>query len=95
MKVCIIGAGRLGATLAYTLTLKDIVREVTLIDINKDLSKGEMLDISHGISLTGYTRVKTADYESVKDADIIVITAGIPRKPGESRLDLTKKMSIY
>ncbi len=91
MKVSIIGAGRLGATLAYTLTLKDIVREITLIDINKDLSKGEMLDISHGISLTGHTRVKTDDYESVKDADIIVITAGIPRKPGESRLDLNKK----
>jgi L-lactate dehydrogenase len=91
MKVSIIGAGRLGATLAYTLTLKDIVREITLIDINKDLSKGEMLDISHGISLTGHTRVKTADYESVKDADIVVITAGIPRKPGESRLDLNKK----
>jgi L-lactate dehydrogenase len=91
MKVSIIGAGRLGSTLAYTLTLKDIVREVTLIDDNKDRSKGEMLDISHGISLTGYTRVKTADYDSVKDADIIVITAGIPRKQGESRLDLNKK----
>ncbi len=91
MKVSIIGAGRLGATLAYTLTLKDVIREVTLIDINHDLSRGEMLDISHGISLTGYTRVKTADYDSVKDADIIVITAGIPRKPGESRLDLNKK----
>ena len=91
MKVSIIGAGRLGATLAYTLTLKDIIREVTLIDINHNLSRGEMLDISHGTSLTGYTRVKTADYDSVKDADIIVITAGIPRKPGESRLDLNKK----
>ncbi len=91
MKVSIIGAGRLGATLAYTLTLKDTVREVTLIDINHNLSKGEMLDISHGVSLTGYTRIKTADYDSVKDADIIVITAGIPRKPGESRLDLNKK----
>ncbi len=91
MKISIIGAGRLGATLAYTLTLKDVVREITLIDINQKLARGEMMDISQGISLTGYTRVKTADYDSVKDADIIVITAGIPRKPGESRLDLNKK----
>ncbi len=91
MKICIIGAGRLGSTLAYTLILKDIVREVVMIDSRENLAKGEMLDISHGTSLSGYTRVKTGDYNSVKDAGIIVITAGIPRNPGESRLDLNKK----
>ncbi len=91
MKICIIGAGRLGSTLAYTLVIKDIAREIVMIDSRENLAKGETLDISHGISLSGYTRVKTGDYNSVKDAGIIVITAGIPRKPGESRLDLNKK----
>jgi L-lactate dehydrogenase len=92
MKVAIIGAGRVGSSLAFTLLVKNAVNEITLVDINKEKSEGEALDLKHGLSSLPYSvGIKTKDISEIKDADLIVITAGIPRKPGETRLDLLKK----
>ncbi|MGL4370737.1 MAG: lactate/malate family dehydrogenase, partial [Spirochaetota bacterium] len=90
MKVAIIGAGNVGATIAYTLVAKKIVSSVSLIDINAERAQGEVLDIAHGLSISGNINIQQEGYEGVRDADIIVITAGRPRKADETRLDLTK-----
>jgi L-lactate dehydrogenase len=65
--------------------------EVVLIDVNKEKAYGEALDINHGISFLGQMAVYSGDYSDVKDCDVIIITAGANRKPGETRLDLAKK----
>jgi L-lactate dehydrogenase len=90
MKVAIIGAGNVGATIAYTLVAKKAVNSVSLIDINAERAKGEVLDIAHGLSLSGNISIQQEGYEGVHNADIIVITAGRPRKPDETRIDLVK-----
>lgn len=91
-KVAIIGAGFVGSTAAYSLFIDGCCEEIALIDINKEKAKGEALDLVHGNLFTPYTKVKYGNsYTLCKDADIIVITAGAHQKPGETRLDLTKK----
>lgn len=89
-KVSIIGAGAVGSSIAYSIMLKNIATEVVIIDINKDLCDAEALDIRHGISEMGATKVVSGDYSDVKDSDLIIITAGRNRKPDETRLDLAK-----
>ena len=90
MKVAIIGAGNVGATIAYTLVARKAVNRVSLIDINAERALGEALDIAHGLSISGKNDMIAEGYEGIKDADLIIITAGRPRKPDETRLDLTK-----
>jgi L-lactate dehydrogenase len=90
MKVAIIGAGNVGATLAYTLLLHDTVHRVSLIDVNREKAEGEALDIAHGASYLDNAEIRAEGYEGVADADVIAITAGRGRKPGESRLDLAR-----
>jgi len=90
-KVCIIGAGSVGATIAFAISMKQLCSELVLIDVNKDKAMGEALDISHGLPFLGHMDIHSGDYDEVKDADVIIITAGIPRKPGETRIDLAKK----
>ncbi len=90
-KVVIIGSGSVGSSAAFALAIGDVVNEIKIVDINTQKAKGEALDISHGLSLVGSTKVNAGGFEDVKDADVIVITAGSPRKPGETRLDLLKK----
>ena len=90
-KVAIIGAGAVGATTAYTIALQKLCAELVLIDVNVDKAKGEALDISHGLPFVGPVKIYAGDYSDVKDADLIIVTAGIPRKDGETRLDLAKK----
>ncbi|HEY1405613.1 MAG TPA: L-lactate dehydrogenase, partial [Spirochaetota bacterium] len=90
MKVAIIGAGNVGATIAYTLVARKTVNSVSLIDINAERAIGEVLDISHGLAIAGNFELKAEGYEGIRDADIIVISAGRGRKPDETRLDLTK-----
>ncbi len=90
-KVTVIGAGNVGATVAYSVARKDIVKEVVLIDIKEGLSEGKALDMWETSAIDQFnTRVigSTNDYEKTKDSDVIVITSGIPRKPGMSRDDL-------
>ena len=89
-KVTIIGAGNVGATIAYTLSLGDMASDIVLIDINKEKAEGEVMDIAHGASFRDPISVITGDYEAARKSDIVIITSGINRKPGQSRLELTK-----
>jgi malate dehydrogenase len=89
-KVTVVGAGNVGATVANVLAHKDIVNEVVLIDIKGDLARGKALDSWQQAPIDYYsTKLKgTEDYKDTAGSDIVVITAGIPRKPGMSRDDL-------
>ena len=87
-KVVIIGSGYVGSTIAYALTLRDIAREVVLIDLDRRKVEGEVMDIKHGIPGLGTTEVSEGDYADIADSDLIIICAGRGRKPGETRLDL-------
>lgn len=89
-KVTVVGAGNVGATVANVLAHKDFIKEVVLIDIKADLAKGKALDSYQQASIDYYsTRLcGTDDYSLTADSDIVVITAGLPRKPGMTRDDL-------
>ncbi len=89
-KVTVVGAGNVGATCANVLAHKDIVKEVVLLDIKGDLARGKALDSWQQASIDYYsTYLKgTDDYAETAGSDIVVVTAGIPRKPGMSRDDL-------
>ena len=89
-KVTVVGAGNVGATVANVLAHQDVVREVVLLDIQGDLARGKALDSWQQAPIDYYsTRLKgTDDYADTADSDIVVITAGVPRKPGMSRDDL-------
>ena len=90
-KAVIVGAGAVGSTTAYTLMLGGLFKEIVLIDVNKNKAEGDALDMSHGVSLVKPVIVTAGDYSECKDADIIIITAGIPQKEGQTRLDLLKE----
>jgi malate dehydrogenase len=89
-KVTVVGAGNVGATVANVLAHKDLVNEVVLLDIQGDLARGKALDSWQQAPIDYYsTRILgTEDYKDTADSDVVVITAGIPRKPGMSRDDL-------
>ena len=89
-KVTVIGAGNVGATIAYTLSLGDIASEIVLIDINKDKVQGEVMDIVQGTSFREPISVIAGEYEDAKDSDIVIITSGIGRKPGQTRIELAQ-----
>ncbi len=93
VKISIIGSGRVGSTAAFIILERDLCDELVLLDIDAERCKGEALDIRHSLSAMNTTSkvVGTDDYTLTKGSDLIIITAGIPRKPGESRLDLSKK----
>lgn len=91
-KITIVGAGAVGATTAYALLLEHLAREIVIVDINKDKAEGEALDLENGIPFVEYGKViGTTDYKLTRNSDIVVITAGLPQKPGETRLDLVEK----
>jgi len=89
-KITIIGAGNVGATIAYTLSLGSIAQEIVLIDINKEKVEGEVMDIVQGTSFREPITVIAGDYEDARDSNIVIITSGIGRKPGQSRIDLAQ-----
>ena len=89
-KISLIGAGQIGGTLAHLIGTKELVNEVVLFDVVSGIAKGKALDIAQSSSVDGFN-VKfsgTDKYEDIKDSDVIIITAGVPRKPGMSRDDL-------
>ncbi|WP_195263503.1 MULTISPECIES: L-lactate dehydrogenase [unclassified Clostridium] len=90
-KISIIGAGSIGATTAFALLQKEVAREIVINDINQEKALGEVLDLMHGSSLNSPCNVTLGSLEDTKDSDIIVITAGVAQKPGETRLDLVDK----
>ena len=89
-KISLIGAGQIGGTLAHLVGLKELVSEVVLFDIAGGIAKGKALDIAQSSSVDGFNvRFSGTDkYEDIKNSDVIIITAGVPRKPGMSRDDL-------
>ena len=89
-KITLIGAGQIGGTLAHLIGLKKLVSEVVLFDVASGIAKGKALDIAQSSSVDGFdVRFSGTDnYEDIKDSDVIIITAGVPRKPGMSRDDL-------
>ncbi len=89
-KISLIGAGQIGGTLAHLIGIKELVNEVVLFDVASGVAKGKALDIAQSSSVDGFN-VKlsgTDNYEDIKNSDVIIITAGVPRKPGMSRDDL-------
>ena len=89
-KITIIGAGSVGSTIAYTLSMEDLASEIVLIDVNKDKAEGEVMDIIQGTCFRDPISVISGDYEDARDSDIVIITSGIARKPGQTRLELTQ-----
>ncbi len=89
-KITIVGAGSVGATIAYTLTHKTIASEIVLIDINKEKVAGEVMDIEQGTCFRSPISIIAGDYEDAKNSDIVIITSGVARKPGQTRLELTQ-----
>jgi L-lactate dehydrogenase len=92
LKVAIVGGGgRVGSNAAFALQIGGIVQELAIIDANRDMADGEALDLRHGMSLSSPTRITSGGYEALNGTDIIVVTAGLRRKPDESRLDLINR----
>src|SRR5690349_6887847 len=92
MKVTIIGGGgRVGSCAGYALQCGGLVSEIQILDANKDLAEGEALDLHHGSALAGDHKIYAGDYGRAADSDIFLITAGLRRKPDESRLDLINR----
>ena len=89
-KISLIGAGQIGGTLAHLIGLKELVNEVVLFDVASGIAKGKALDIAQSSSVDGFNvRFSgTDDYKDIKNSDVIIITAGVPRKPGMNRDDL-------
>ena len=89
-KISVVGAGSVGATVANDLMIQGIASEIVLIDINKKKAIGEALDIYQGAPFCVPAIVRAGDYEDAAGSDIVVITSGVPRKPGMTRLDLAQ-----
>ena len=89
-KISVIGAGSVGATVANDLMVQGVASEIVLVDINKKKSLGEALDIYQGAPFHSPAIVRSGDYEDTAGSDIVVITSGMPRKPGMTRLDLAQ-----
>ena len=89
-KISLIGAGQIGGTLAHLIGIKELVDEVVLFDVASGIAKGKALDIAQSSSVDGFNvRLSgTDDYKDIIDSDVVIITAGVPRKPGMSRDDL-------
>lgn len=89
-KISIIGTGSVGSTIAYTLTVMGIASEIVMIDINNEKALGEALDIRQGTPFCGACSVYAGNYSDANDSDIVILTSGIARKPGQSRLELAQ-----
>lgn len=89
-KITVIGSGSVGATIAYTLTVMGTASEIVMIDINQEKSLGEALDIRQGVPFCNPATIYAGSYADAKDSDIVVITCGIARKAGQSRLELAQ-----
>ena len=89
-KVTIIGAGSVGSTIAYTLTVMGLATEIVLIDINDEKAKGEALDIRQGTPFCGASTIYAGSYPDARNSDIVILTSGLARKPGQTRLELAQ-----
>ena len=87
-KVTIIGAGSVGSTIAYTMAIQGLVSEIVMIDVNTKKALGEAMDIKQGTPFMEPCRIYAGSYEDAAGSDIVIITSGIARKPGQTRLEL-------
>lgn len=90
-RIAIVGAGAVGATLAYALMIRGQADELVLIDVNRAKAEGEAMDLSHGLPFVRPVDVHVGDYADCAGADVVVITAGAASRPGETRLDLAER----
>ncbi len=89
-KISIIGTGSVGSTIAYTLTVMGMASEIVMIDINNEKALGEALDIRQGTPFCGACSIYAGDYRDAVNSDIVILTSGIARKPGQTRLELAQ-----
>ncbi|MBP5587897.1 MAG: L-lactate dehydrogenase [Treponema sp.] len=89
-KVTIIGAGAVGSTIAYTLTIRGLATEIVMIDINNEKAHGEALDIRQGLPFCPAVNIYSGSYPDAKNSEIVILTSGVARKPGQTRLDLAQ-----
>ena len=93
-KIAVVGTGFVGSTTAYTLMISGLVSELVLIDANKDKAEGEAMDLNHGMPFVRPVKIYTGDYSDCAGAGIVIITAGVNQKPGETRIDLVQKNTV-
>ena len=89
-KVTIIGSGSVGSTIAYTMAVQGTASEIVMIDINTEKALGEALDIRQGTPFLAPCNIYAGSYEDAQDSDIVILTSGLARKPGQTRLDLAQ-----
>lgn len=90
-KVAVIGCGFVGSTIAFTLMQRGIFSEMVLLDMNQEKAEGEAMDISHGLPFAHTMEIYAGTYEDIRDAALVIITAGANQKPEETRLDMVQK----
>ena len=90
-KIAIIGAGDVGTTIAYTLQISGLVTEIVLIDINRKLAQGQIMDMNHGLFFVPPVYLTAGNYSDCRSSDVIIITAGARQKTGESRMALVER----
>ncbi|WP_416827796.1 L-lactate dehydrogenase [Ectobacillus polymachus] len=91
-RVVLVGTGAVGCSYAYSMLNHGVAEELVLVDVNEAKAEGEAMDLNHGMPFApAPTKIWKGSYADCKDADLVVITAGLPQKPGETRLDLVEK----
>lgn len=91
-KIAIVGAGMVGMSFAYSLVYSHVCDELVIVDIDEKRAEGEAMDLNHGLAFSGGNmKIYAADYDALSDADIVVISAGVAQKPGESRIALLRR----
>jgi L-lactate dehydrogenase len=89
-KVCIVGCGNVGMRYAYSMIISGVAREMVLVDSNRKKAEGEAMDLSHGAPFVSPIKIYAGDYPDTSNSDLVVISAGMGQKPGETRIDLIK-----
>lgn len=89
-KITVIGSGSVGSTITYTLAVNSIASEIVMIDLNEEKANGEAMDIRQGMPFSAPTTIYAGSYSDAAGSDIVIITSGVPRKAGQSRIDLTQ-----
>lgn len=93
-KAVMVGCGFVGSASVFALMQSGLFSEIAMIDADMDKAEGEAMDISHGIPFAKHMRVYAGDYDDVRDAGIVIVTAGANQKPDETRLDLDRKSVV-
>jgi L-lactate dehydrogenase len=91
MKIGIVGSGMVGATAAYAMVMKGVGREIVMVDKDRDRSVAEANDILHAVPFANPLHIRAGDYEDLRGSRLVILSAGVSQKPGESRLDLQKR----